>query len=445
MSKLLFLLILLFLMLATPGMALACGGFVSPQGSNVQSQNLLAALVLDKQAGGDFNERLVIQLDYRVNQGSVQNFGWVMPVPNKPEVAAAQPDLFERLRVATKPKENYLDKLFGVLKPKSLEGTLRGPGATSAAGGGVTVVSQTRVGAFDISVVSASEQTALSKWASDNGYNAPILNTEAVKDYLTAKWFFVLAKLAATDSSSSKNSPVAGQSQPVLLTFSTREPIYPWRLSAYGPDGQPLNRSLPAQIYTLQPSTKLAPKLELPGAELRYAEQLDAPQSTELLKDLPGNNSQPYFLTSYHWQTSTGNMQTADLTFKEADNKQEIGTGKLEGGQWVLAILGTLFYGQIALLAVLGVLFTSDLVGIIVGLALVGLAAAFVIPRKPRRIALVVLAAINLVLGTGMIFGVVGDAPAALVSIVPLGALLAWAIWAGFFKKKILNKRVEER
>lgn len=102
-------------------------------------------------------------------------------------------------------------------------------------------------------------------------------------------------------------------------------------------------------------------------------------------------------------------------------------TGPLE---WFLIIFGTIVYAQIALLVVLWILFTSDLLGIIVGLLLIGIILAFILPRKPRAIALFVLACLNFVLGAGitLVVAFTEGVPTVLVSLIPLGALIWLAL-----------------
>lgn len=431
-----------------PEMALACGGLVSRDGSNVQSEKLTAALIYEPQPGGG-RERLVLQLSYRVNQGgSVPNFGWVMPVPGKPEVAPAPTDIFSRLNKATTPKKNYLEKLFEPFEVKSFEATSKGIGAGALGGGSVTVVSQTRVGAFDVTVVSATEQTALTEWANRNGYTTTMLGTDAVRDYVAAGWFFVLSKLAAADNGGANPNGLAlGQSQPVLLSFDTPQAVYPWRLAAYGPDGKLASaRVLPVQAYLLQKETKLAPKNNVPGLELRYAEQLESSQSAELLKELPGDNNRPYFLSLYSGAVTAANFQAADLNLSKASDQSELNSGKLSGGEWVLAILVTLFFAELAILLTLLVIFTSSLSGIIIGLLFVAVAIAFVVSRRSRPIALIILTALNFILGLGTTVGAIAISPETtplivLISLVPMAAFLAWAIRYAFAKRRTVSAK----
>jgi len=424
-----------------PEMARACGGFISPDGSNVETSGLTAALIFEPQTTGG-RERLILKLDYRVSQGSVQNFGWVMPVPGQPEVAVAPDDWFARLEKATSPRPNYIEQLFGPgapWRPANRGGAVASGGPNPA----VTVVSQARVGAFDITVVAASEQAALSKWAADNAYTSPALDSAAVRDYLAKGWFFVLAKLA-TEQGRLDASSLPGQTQTLVLSFDSPEPVYPWRLAAYNPAGKlATNRLLPTKLYTLQPGHKLGPKNILAGQplELRYAEAFEVAGSRDLLKDLPGDNSKAYFVSSYRGVVKASDLEAADLSLKTSDEGEEVGTGKLKSvGEWLLAGVATFFYGEIALLVTLGVLLTSDFIGYLVGLILLALIAAFVIPRPPRRIALVVLAAINFVLGAGILLSSLDYAPAAvLLSILPMVGLLVWAVWAAFFKKRLVK------
>ncbi len=95
--------------------------------------------------------------------------------------------------------------------------------------------------------------------------------------------------------------------------------------------------------------------------------------------------------------------------------------------EWFLIIFGTIVYGQIALLVVLWILFTSDLLGIIVGILLIGICLAFTLPRKPRAIAMFVLACVNFILGTGitLVVAFTEGVPTVLISLIPLG-ILVW-------------------
>lgn len=110
-----------------------------------------------------------------------------------------------------------------------------------------------------------------------------------------------------------------------------------------------------------------------------------------------------------------------------SETRQPLISGPL---YWPIAVLATVFYGQLALLAILGILFTSDLIGIICGLIVIGFCLAFIVPRRPRPIALVVLALVNFCLGLSIVLvvAVQEGVPAVLVSLVPLAASVWLAV-----------------
>ena len=115
-------------------------------------------------------------------------------------------------------------------------------------------------------------------------------------------------------------------------------------------------------------------------------------------------------------------------SFGSTDNAvTEQSSGPLE---WFLIIFGTLVYGQIAMLVALWILFTADLLGIIVGLVLIAIILGFTLPRKPRAIALFVLACLNFVLGAAItvVMAATEGVPPILGSLIPLGALVWLAL-----------------
>ncbi len=113
------------------------------------------------------------------------------------------------------------------------------------------------------------------------------------------------------------------------------------------------------------------------------------------------------------------------------------GNRAMSAGEWLLAIPATLFYGQLALLVVLGILFTRTLVAFLIGLIVVSLIALFVLPRPPRPVALFVLACLNLLLAAGITLTVAfgENVLPVLISLLPLAGLVWLAFpkrWRGF-------------
>jgi hypothetical protein len=322
----------------------------------------------------------VVELNYIVNQGKPTDFGWVMPLPGKPEVSAAPADFFARLDTATKPKKNYLQQISEAIQKRDcmsvgrvFTSVTKGLGGSAGAPtGSVSVVSQQKIGLFEVSVVQATDPDALQNWAATNGYSANSLTDKAVEKYITDKWYFVMAKLPAAQTSSA--SMTRYNSQPILLNFETETPVYPWRLAAYNGRGEiASNRNLPVQLYTLQPDARLEPinyKAEynslpliytLNGLPFNYGEKLAAEQSAMLLKDLPGNNAKNYFVAKYGGTpgaTINANMLAlGDLQFQKSADDSEPNSGKMTPGETALGIVLTLIYPVIAIILNLWPLF----------------------------------------------------------------------------------------
>lgn len=316
----------------------------------------------------------MVELNYTINLGKPADFGWVMPLPGKPEVSAAPADFFMRLDKATTPKKSYLQQVGEAIQKRdacmgrgmTFTSVTKGLGASAGApgGGSVTVVSQQKIGLFEVSVVQASNRDALQAWATANGYNATSLTDKAIEGYITDKWYFVLAKLPANATSSA--SATRYNSQPVLLNFETTTPVYPWRLAAYNGRGEiATNRNLPVRLYTLQPDARLEPvnyresNNSLPlvytanGLPFNYGEKLTAEQSDALLKDLPGNNAQNYFLAKYGGMPgvtiNASSLALGDLQFQKSADESEPNSGKMTPGETALAIALTLIYPLVAI------------------------------------------------------------------------------------------------
>lgn len=105
---------------------------------------------------------------------------------------------------------------------------------------------------------------------------------------------------------------------------------------------------------------------------------------------------------------------------------------------WLIIILATLFYGQIALALIMWVLFSSSLFGIVFGAVVVGISVAFVRSKRSRPIGLFVLACLNFLLAAGITctVAVVEGVPPILISLLPTG-LLVWLSFQSLVKERL--------
>ncbi|MHC4714758.1 MAG: DUF2330 domain-containing protein [Planctomycetota bacterium] len=100
----------------------------------------------------------------------------------------------------------------------------------------IVVHSATIVGSYDVTVLEAKANVALSEWLSSNGFTAPDAKALSIIDaYIGEGWVFVAAKLRREEKGLSTPHPLS-------ITFTTPAPVYPMRLTALS--GVPLDLDL---------------------------------------------------------------------------------------------------------------------------------------------------------------------------------------------------------
>jgi len=163
-------------------------------------------------------EQLIISPGY---QGPPGDFAWVVPVPSRPQVKILHGALFHELARIVEPAP-----------PRRFA-----PEAAKAAGGGgmrasVIVLERKTVGAYDVSVLSATDGGALAKWLDRNGYFMPPRAIRPLAGYVREKWTFVACRIKLPANARGLQR---GELAPLSLTFATPKPVYPMRLSAINP------------------------------------------------------------------------------------------------------------------------------------------------------------------------------------------------------------------
>jgi len=160
-------------------------------------------------------EQLIISPSY---EGRSDSFAWVVPVPARPKVEIVKGALFHELMTLVSPKPDVM-----------ADG---GRAAGKAAGPPVTVLERKTVGAYDVSVLAATDGKALLKWLAKNKYHLPPKALGPVNAYVKEKWTFVACRIKAPKAAKGLAS---GTLAPLRLTFAAKRPVYPIRLSAANP------------------------------------------------------------------------------------------------------------------------------------------------------------------------------------------------------------------
>jgi hypothetical protein len=173
MKKIISILVLTFLLLPQ-SFALADGVFIPFQGEDLWEPSQTALIVFD-----EGKENLYLKVGF---EGDVNQFAWIVPTPSLPEVVMAPEILFVELHELTMPKVKYQGRGYfsDMVNEKA---------------GGITVHSQSKVGIYDVAVLSADESGSLYDWLDVNGYNVP-QEVEGLFDwYIDKKWYFTAMKI----------------------------------------------------------------------------------------------------------------------------------------------------------------------------------------------------------------------------------------------------------
>ncbi|MGA2751268.1 MAG: DUF2330 domain-containing protein [Verrucomicrobiota bacterium] len=207
----------------------------------------------------DGTETLVIDTSFH---GEGTNFAWVIPVPALPKIEAATVGFFPTLQTVFRPEVVHNVPalfwlpilvglfLYSVLRLKrqgrSIAGILllwlllicfwsmllpAGSGLSVAVSANqqVHVFARKVVGIYETATLKSEDGTALIEWLNKNGFATPTSFLPAIRAYAKEGWYFTASKIRL-DASLHE----AARAHPLALTFKTRNPVYPLRLTAIG-------------------------------------------------------------------------------------------------------------------------------------------------------------------------------------------------------------------
>ena len=114
----------------------------------------------------------------------------------------------------------------------TLMATMGEDGNNGLGAAGVTIVSVQRAGVFDSTTIKGTNPSAVMNWFRDNGYQTPQGAEPAIRNYVKEGWVFVASKVRRDNPNAVRTAL-----HPLAFTFSTRQPVYPTRLTAVN-DGE---------------------------------------------------------------------------------------------------------------------------------------------------------------------------------------------------------------
>ena len=212
MKKLILTILLTWLLLIPSTTALADGGFFNDIGQDIYQPSQKAVIFF-----ADGREDLILSVRY---EGNADEFAWVIPVPARPSVEVADPELFWELADLT--------RVHVVSGSKGLS-----PGMVSLEGPGVDVLEEKIVGPYDVAILSAGDPAALVDWLNSNGYSFPEASEEIIEEYIRKGWYFVASRINIGEEASGL---AKGTIEPLILSFESDRIVYPLRITSVSSD-----------------------------------------------------------------------------------------------------------------------------------------------------------------------------------------------------------------
>ncbi len=206
-------------------------------------------------------------------EGPVDEFGWLIPVPNLPSVQRGSMECFYEL-------SQYTQKQFETgwqhNQTRSIPMSLGVEGADKSEPP-VKVVEIKTVGAYKIAILSTKDSSALGKWLNTNQFYFPTNKTDVLDAYIKRQWYFIAVKInlkSGLEPLSTFRKLASGELNPLQISFVSDRCVFPLKISSV--NGQPSE----VQVYVLSPE----PLLEKTMFEKKQAEvvRLDAEREVKL-------------------------------------------------------------------------------------------------------------------------------------------------------------------
>jgi hypothetical protein len=209
---------ILLLLAATATPVLADGGFFPDSVYRDLYESAQKAVILYGNCTGNCTEHLILSVSF---EGDAEDFAWVIPVPNKPEITVSDPELFRELSDFT---------ATGFPSGHGFGCGCAG-GAAPGGQGGVDVIEEQVVGPYATAILSATNATALADWLNANGYIFPEDGEEIISEYIEKEWYFVATKINAVENNTGY-ALAEGAIEPIVLSFASDEIVYPLRITS---------------------------------------------------------------------------------------------------------------------------------------------------------------------------------------------------------------------
>ena len=164
-------------------------------------------------------------------EGSADEFGMVIPTPNKPKLQEMPKDFFRSLAVFTILEPMDMSKFKRSMMPMSASGGMATRAMKNESGPPpVRVLEHGVVGNLDYKILEADKADALFSWLKANKYHYG--GDEATLGfYIKQKWNFTVMKIDPRQMKRDASGKFIGNITPTRFTFRTEKAIYPLRIT----------------------------------------------------------------------------------------------------------------------------------------------------------------------------------------------------------------------
>ncbi|HEY8478340.1 MAG TPA: DUF2330 domain-containing protein [Spirillospora sp.] len=212
-------------LVARPAWACGCGAMIADTSVTVSEETSIVRYDATTRT-----EEIVMRLSAA---STAKDAAWLFPTPSEARVKLGRRGWYEELDALTEP----LVKTRRIWFPGRDDGVgSAAPGAGAPPGGGVRVLGERDLGPFRVATLDAGDPGALARWLDANGYRLrPELKRE-LGPYVEQRWKYVAVRLRTRSGGA-----LDGELDPLHVSFTTEEVVYPMRLSRLAENPQRLH------------------------------------------------------------------------------------------------------------------------------------------------------------------------------------------------------------
>lgn len=153
-------------------------------------------------------------------KSEADDFGFLVPTPNQPQLAESGNEAFSYLAKLTAPE------IRRVARPRGGLGCGCSKSQVTASMPAVTVLQEKLVAGFNAVVLETNSADALVEWLKDHGYAFSPEVAAWSKPYVEAGWKITALKVAKDKDAKQQNSVAASS---LRMSFDTDQPLFPYR------------------------------------------------------------------------------------------------------------------------------------------------------------------------------------------------------------------------